>query len=133
MYRPDGPPFLGHNPIVDMHGSKTIVLVVDDDLLFGDLVRAARLDISQVEAHGTHTGHVVLLPLEPQTLGDCLKPFPIDGFFIVVPVIEDRVFQGIRPLQEMRQVLIFLLKGLGEECGVLRPGPAFEKPLQSGS
>lgn len=42
------------------------------------------------------------------------------GFSIVVPVVEDRVFQGIRPLQEMRQVLILLLKGVGEECCVLR-------------
>ena len=42
------------------------------------------------------------------------------GFFIVVPVVEDRVFQGICPLQEMRQILIFLLKCVGEECCVLR-------------
>ena len=35
-------------------------------------------------------------------------------------MVEDRVFQRIRPLQEMRQVFIFLFKCVGEECCLLR-------------
>ena len=66
-----------HDPIVDMHGSKTIVRVVDDDLVLGDLIGASGLHISGIEVHRPDAGHIILLSRESQAFGNGLESFPV--------------------------------------------------------